>query len=538
MNRQIRLVGVGILILFVVLFFQLNYLQLVRASALNHNPHNHRNVILSYTRPRGDIVTADGVTLARSVPSHDQYKYLRQYPEGSLFSDLTGYYSLTDGISGVERTYNDILSGKKTEFSLRSLSVIRHELLSSNQSQNVTLTVSAKLQRIAAQQLGTRDGAVVALNPKTGAILAMYSNPSYDPNLLAGHNVQTVVANYDRLLKTPGNPLLPAAYAERFFPGSTFKIITASAVYDHDPALATKVYPVLSGLPLPDTSHILSNFGGETCGGQLPLLFQVSCNSGFGQVGLDLGATRLADEANAFGFNKTPPLDLPGVVQSYFPPASSFAQNLPGVAYSAIGQENVAATPLEMALAASAIADHGTIMTPHVLSDVTNSQGQVVARYSPKPWIRATSRSTAATMTGLMENVVNHGTGVAAQIPGVQVAGKTGTAQTGRNTIHAWFAAFAPAKNPTIAVAVLVENQPSGDAYQGGTIAAPIAKAVIEAALGGPAAPTTSDRVGGPKTSNPSAVALGPPAPSSRSTALRRGRLASDQRGAAPGNRL
>lgn len=566
MNRQIRLVGVAILILFTALVVQLSYWQLARANALNNNPDNHRNVIQTYVRPRGDIVTADGVTLARSVPSHDQYKYLRQYPQGSLFSDLTGYYSLTNGITGAEKSYNDILSGKKREFSLGSLSVIRHELLSPNQTQNVTLTVSAKLQRIAAQQLGNRDGAVVALDPKTGAILAMYSNPSYDPNLLAGHDEKTVTDNYNELLHTPGNPLLPAAYAERFFPGSSFKIITASAVYDRDPTLASKTYPVLSGLKLPDTTHVLSNFAGEYCGGQLPLLFQVSCNSGFGQVGLDLGASKLADEANAFGFNKTPPLDLPGVIPAYFPPAASFAGNLPGVAFSAIGQENVAATPLEMALVASAIADHGTIMTPHVLSEVTNSQGQVVARYRPKPWLHATSRSTASTMTGLMERVVNQGTGVAAQIPGVQVAGKTGTAQTGHNTIHAWFAAFAPAKDPTIAVAVLVENQPNGNAFQGGTIAAPIAKAVIEAALLGPAAPTTSYHTGRSKASgklaspstvvsptasgvrtrpltsmsnaNTSAKSVSMREPTSRAGRSVRGQLAAGHRGRSPGHRL
>lgn len=495
MNRQIRLVGVGIMILFVALVVQLSYLQVGRANALNHNPYNDRAILESYSKQRGDIVSADGVLLARSVPSHDEYKYLREYPQGALFSDVTGYYSLTYGASGVEKTYNDILSGKKTELSLRSLSEIRHELLSTNQSQNVMLTVSAKLQRVAAQQLGGRDGAVVAVNPKTGAILAMYSYPSYNPNLLAGHDASVVARNYQTLIHAAGNPLVPAAYANRYFPGSTFKIITASAVYDHDPSLATKDYPVLPGLKLPDTTHILGNFAGEECGGKLVNLFRVSCDSGFGQVALDMGAANLAEEAKSFGFDRTPPLDLPGAVQSYFPPASSFAQNLPGLAYSAIGQENVSATPLEMALAASAIADHGTIMTPHVLSEVTNAQGQVVARYRPKAWLHATSASTAATMTTLMENVVNDGTGVAAQIPGVQVAAKTGTAQTGHKTIQAWFAAFAPAKNPTIAVAVLVEDQPNGNAYQGGTIAAPIAKAVIESALSGPAAPARTSSV-------------------------------------------
>jgi peptidoglycan glycosyltransferase len=230
---------------------------------------------------------------------------------------------------------------------------------------------------------------------------------------------------------------------------------------------------------------VLRNFGGEVCGGVLPDLFRVSCNTGFAQIGLDLGGPTLAAEANAFGFDKTPPLDLPAVAQSFFPASDSFTHDQPGLAKSAIGQENVAATPLEMALVASALANNGVIMRPHILSQVTNSEGQVVRTYKPSPWIRATSPETAAQMTQLMTSVVQNGTGTAAQIPGVQVAGKTGTAQTGNNTIHAWFACFAPAAQPKIAVAVLVENQPESNEATGGAIAAPIAKAVLQAALGG-----------------------------------------------------
>jgi len=246
-------------------------------------------------------------------------------------------------------------------------------------------------------------------------------------------------------------------------------------------------------LVLPDTSNLLHNFGGERCGGALPQLFTVSCDTGFGQVGLDLGANALYDEASSFGFDVTPPIDLPFPAQSSFPPAASFAQDLPGVAYSAIGQQDVQATPLEMAMVAGAIADGGTIMTPHVLGHVTNSQNQVVSTYQPKPWLQATDAATAGQLTQLMLSVVDSpdGTGVAARIPGVAVAAKTGTAQTGTGKIDAWFTAFAPAANPTIAVAVVLPNQPSADEFQGGTLAAPIAKAMIEAYLAG-SAPVTS----------------------------------------------
>jgi peptidoglycan glycosyltransferase len=215
----------------------------------------------------------------------------------------------------------------------------------------------------------------------------------------------------------------------------------------------------------------------------------VSCDTGFGQVGLDLGAGVLYDESHSFGFDQTVPIDLPFPAQSTFPAAATFAQDQPGVAFSAIGQQDVQATPLEMAMVASAIADGGVIMTPHVLAHVTNSQNQVVSTYQPKPWVQATSAGTAGQVTQLMLSVVNdpRGTGAAARIPGVPVAAKTGTAQTGTGQIDAWFAAFAPANSPTIAVAVLLPNQPPGNEYQGGTLAAPIAKAMIQAYLASPA---------------------------------------------------
>ncbi|MGH8922395.1 MAG: penicillin-binding transpeptidase domain-containing protein, partial [Actinomycetes bacterium] len=351
--------------------------------------------------------------------------------------------------------------------------------------------VSARLQQAAATALGTKVGSVVAIDPRTGGILAMYSNPTFDPNLLALHSQQQVMTNYQGLIHAAGNPLSPSAYRNRTFPGSTFKMITSAAVFDHAPNLATKNYPVNSSLTLPNTNKPLHNFAGENCGGQLLALFTVSCNTGFGAIGLDLGGQNLSAEATSFGFDQTPPIDLPAAAQSTFPAPSAFAQNQPGLAYSAIGQEDVQATPLEMAMVAAAMADGGTIMTPHILDHVTDSQAKTVSTYQPKPWLQATSSDTAKQMTTLMEAVVNapKGTGGAVKIPGVTIAAKTGTAQTGTGLIDAWFAAFAPVPNPTIAVAVLVPNQPSGDQYQGGTIAAPIAKQVIQAMRSAPRPP-------------------------------------------------
>ena len=496
MNRQIRFAGIGVMILFVALFLQLNYVQIIHAGALEANPLNGRAVVKEYTAKRGDIVSADGVTLATSTATNDQFKYLRQYPTGSLFEQITGFFSFTYGSDGAERTYDKVLTGAKSPFHLPTgLSGLRQLLTNQDKSQSITLTVLNNLQTVAQKELAGRTGSVVALNPKTGAILAMYSNPTFDPNQLSTHNQQQAQAAYKALLAQPGGVLAPGGYRQRFFPGSTFKIITASAVYDHQPALLTKTYPTLSALPLPQTTNFLHNFAGETCGGQLPQLFTISCDTGFGQVGLDLGGPSLYSEAQSFGFDQTPPIDLPFGAQSIFPTANAFTTDLPGLAYSAIGQQDVQATPLEMALVAAGIANGGTIMTPHVLDHVTNSQNHVVSTYQAKPWLQATSAATAGQVTQLMLSVVNapNGTGAAARIPGVQVAAKTGTAQTGTNQIDAWFAAFAPAQNPSIAVAVLLPNQPSANEYQGGTLAAPIAKAMIQAYLqSNQAAPVTA----------------------------------------------
>jgi peptidoglycan glycosyltransferase len=479
-NRSIRWLGLVIMALFVAMVVQLANLQVVQASKFNHNPLNTRQVVADFSRPRGVIQTADGVVLAESVPSNDIYKYQRVYPHGLEYAFLTGYFSFLYGSEGVEHQYADQLAGRDLPLStnLRSL------LTSQSRTANVTLTVSSKLQDAATSALGQRVGAVVAIDPRDGSILALVSQPSYDPTPLASHSSSTEQQAFTSLNADPGQPMLPRVYRESYAPGSTFKVVTASAVYDRMPALATKTYPVLTALPLPLTTNKLHNFGGESCGGQLPELLTVSCDTGFGQIGLDLGAPALSAEAQGFGFDQVPPLDLPGVFKSTFPPASFFNQQTPLLAFSAIGQDNVSATPLQMALVASAIANGGVIMTPHVMQSIRDSEGNLVTTYNPKPWLTATSPSTAAQMTKLMESVVTSGTGTAVAIPGVQVAAKTGTAEVTSELTNAWMIAFAPADNPTIAVAaVLPDLTGVGNETTGGVVAAPVIKAVIEAWL-------------------------------------------------------
>ena len=485
MNRQIRVFGIVMIVLFSALFVQLNYLQVFGAEKLNNHPVNSRAVVRDFSRPRGAIQTADGVLVAESVDTDNAFKRLRRYPEGELFAHLTGFFSFTYGSDGAERTYNDALTGRESQ----GLSIDRlgELLLEKDQTADVTLTVSKSLQETASRELGDRKGAVVALDPRNGAILAMVDYPTYDPNRLAGHDQDEVRQAWDTLNDDPDRPLLPRSYRERYFPGSSFKVVTAAAALATGTASVTApVYPNLTQLPLPQSVEPLRNFGGSSCGGPLPEALRVSCNTSFAQLGLDMGADKLSAGAAAFGFNKVPPIDLPFGVASVFPDASAFRNDRPALAKSAIGQQDVSATPLQMALVAAGIANGGVVMTPHVMGEVRNAQAEVVGKYQPKPWVQAVPADVARATRDMMVGVVAAGSGTRAQIPGVQVAGKTGTAQTGNNTSHTWFVAFAPADAPRVAVAVMLENQPSANEFTGGALAAPIAKTVMEAALARP----------------------------------------------------
>jgi len=486
MNTQIRRLGIVMLVLFSALFVQLNYLQVLGAKRLNDHPGNTRAVARDFSRPRGLIQTSDGVVVAVSEDSADQFERLRRYPEGPLFSHLTGYFSFTYGTEGLERTYNDVLTGRKTKLRLDRLGDL---LLERKPTNDVTLTVSKRVQQDAANALGQRKGAVVALDPRTGGLLAMVDYPSYDPNPLAAHDQKAVRGAWTQLNADADRPLLSRAYRERYFPGSSFKVVTAATALATGTATPTEPsYPVLSELPLPDSSEALRNFGvpPSSCGGNLTEALRVSCNTVFAQLGLDLGADKLSAGARSFGFGDAPPIDLPFAASSVFPDASAFERDRPGLAKSAIGQQDVSATPLQMALVAAGIANDGMIMKPHAMAEVRDSEGSVIDRYKPDRWQQAVSADVAHSVRDMMIGVVQGGSGTRAQLAGVQVAGKTGTAQTGLDKSHVWFIAFAPAEAPRVAVAVVLENQPSANEVTGGALAAPIARAVLQSALAGP----------------------------------------------------
>jgi peptidoglycan glycosyltransferase len=487
MNPAIRKVGIGLTVLLLVLVAQLTYLQIVDANSLKHNPHNVRELLTAANRARGDVVSSDGTVLARSQQVSDGtvFKYLRQYPTNELFSQVVGYRSFVFGSTGVENTYSKDLTGQTLQLQLHNISGL---LSGNNNTGTVVLSLRADLQRAAQAALGFQRGSVVLLDVKTGAILAMYSNPSFNPNPLVSHDSKVAQAAFTALSQSPDKPNLPRAYRERYPPGSSFKTVTASVALEDGVANPNTVFPVRTQLTLPQTASTLKNFGGESCGGTLTESFTASCNTTFGQLGLQLGDQFVPGMAK-FGIGATPPLDVsPGAVPSLGPAAGTFQANQPQFAFAGIGQGAVAVTPLQMALVADGIANGGVIMTPHVAKEIRDSNDKLVRTIDPSPWMTATTPQVAAAVTQMMVSVVQSGTGTGAQIPGVTVAGKTGTAQTVPGEApHAWFVAFAPAESPRYAVAVIVEHGGNvGSDATGGRVAAPIAATMLRAALGMP----------------------------------------------------
>lgn len=480
MNRQIRRLGVSMLVLFGALFVQLNVVQVLRAKELDQKPQNTRAVVRDYQRPRGQIVSADGAVLARSVEVPGSDKRKREYPEHDLFGQVTGYFSLRYNKDGVERSYNEDLSGRGGATSVNN---IVDAILQDDPSRDVHLTLDKRVQQAARDALGDKPGAVVALDPRDGSILALWGFPSYDPEAISQLDNKASETGWGLLNADPRKPLLPRAFRESYFPGSTFKVVTASAGLASGAVTPDQpVYPPRREYVPPQTNRPIRNFGGSTCGGNLFDVLRVSCNVAFAQMGVDIGAERLVGTARDFGFGSKAPLDMPAVATSAIESPDFFKQNLPLLAQTAIGQQ-VRATPLQMALVAATIANGGREMKPHVMAEVRDRNGDVVRRYEPSLWHQVVSAEVAATMRDAMVGVARDGTAKALQVPGVTTAGKTGTAQLGNGTSHAWIIGFAPAEAPRVAIAVIVEAQPGASEQTGGRVAAPIGRAVLEAAL-------------------------------------------------------
>jgi penicillin-binding protein A len=492
-NRALKRISIAVLVMFVLLLINVNYLQVFETASLSTRPFNARAVYEANQYQRGDIVTADGVTIASTKPSDDLYKFERTYTDGPVYAPVTGYDSIYSS-TGVEHAEDAVLSGNGSQLAFRNFI----DMITNKQQKGATVqvTINSKAQLAAYQGLqnilkGTNHvGGVVALNPSTGAILAMASYPSYDPNLLATHDGTQLNKNDHALLTQSPSPLINNATQTTLPPGSTFKIVTSSAFFTksaaNNPSTLVDSPQVLS---LPQTTNQLHNDGGEVCGsagatGKTTILwaFSQSCDTTFGNLGMDLGGGALKSMADLYGMNAN--LNIPGVTVS--PSQYVVPPSLALTAYSAIGQFDDTVTPLQEAMFAASIANNGTLMKPYLIQQVTASDLTVLNSTAPSVLSQPVSSTVASEVKQMMIAVVQQPQGTAFAYntanEGIEIAGKTGTAQNQLNGVSpnpdAVFTAFAPAVNPKIAVGVIVQ----GGGY-GAAAAAPIAVAVIKAYL-------------------------------------------------------
>jgi peptidoglycan glycosyltransferase len=501
-GRRIRWLGVVLLICFALVVVQLVNIQFRQSSALANSVYNPRVSSKQYDNQRGTITAADGTILAKSVKinsSHSTYNYEREYPDGPLFAGITGYDSPFFGAAaGIEYQYNQYLQ--------------THAQAPQNFSQllfdkppakpdNVSLTVDPVLQAAATNALksysgANKDGGVVVLNPSTGAVLALASNPTFDPNSLSNPSVpkeKSYAASAAVNDKEGFNGLAPIATEESFFPGSTFKVVTTAAVYNLKPSLINYSFPPAVSISFPDSNKTLSNDGLTPCGGTMAVMLPASCDPGYGELGIELGSTALTQEAKDFGFSvyqsgpqTVPGLDLPHVAVSTISNLSATAQA--DLAYSAIGQLDDQATPLQNALVAAGIANGGTVMTPHLLTQVTDSQGAVITTYKPTTMSTVTTPAEAAQITTLMQAVAVNGTAAGIFPASWHIAVKTGTAQVQAPNVPEqtddWMIGFLPGTTGAsqLAIAVVVPYQ--AFSLTGAAVAGPIIKQVVQAYLG------------------------------------------------------
>jgi peptidoglycan glycosyltransferase len=477
LDHSIKKVAKFIYFLFFVLILQLTYLQVIDADSLENNPKNTRTIINKFTKPRGDIITQDKVTVAESIPSDDEWKYQRIYPTGDLFGHITGFQSFRFGNTGVEDSYNKDLQGKR------------------GQEENVPrvfLTLNSEIQQLLKDQLANEKGSIVVMEAKTGAIVGMYSNPSFDPSPLATHNQYAAQESFSNLNSDPLKPSLSRSFAERYAPGSTFKIVTTSAALETGVADDNYKFGALNFFDLPNSDKNIRNYGGGSCGGTLQRAFQQSCNVVFASLADTMG-DRFTPEMEKFGiggiFNGTqnvgpiPGLDIDGAVGATGTVENSYKKNAPSFGNAGIGQGIISLSPLSVTLMTSAIATGGTIPTPHVVDYTENGSGTVLRRIRPNPFKQnVVTPDVAEKVKSFMVDVVNKGTGSRAKTDGLTIAGKTGTAEVdGFVNANVWFTSFAPAEDPKYVITVFLETSKSNrkDAT-GGQLSAPIAKTIYE----------------------------------------------------------
>lgn len=487
MNTPLRRVALAMMAMVVLLLANITYIQAIKADEYRKDPRNRRTMLAEYSRERGKII-AGGLALADVQPTEGQMKFRRVYLDGPLYAPVTGYYSQLYGAGGMERAERDVLNGDADSLLVRRLS----DLITGRDTRggNVELTIDPRIQEAAYQAMAQKGfrGAVVALDPKTGAIKAMVSTPSYDPNPLASHDAAEQKEAWERYTKDPANPMRNRAISETYPPGSTFKlVVTAAALengYTKDSQLTAE-----ANIILPGTRTGLENFNGKHCGSgattSLEQALALSCNTAFAQLAGELGETKLRAQAEKFGIGEQDleiPLSVTASTLGDIPDRAALYQ-------TGIGQRDVKLTPLQDAMIAAAIANRGVRMQPYLVQRITGPDLTVYDETDPEKAERVMSAENARVLTEMMikseENTKGEG-----KIRGVTIASKTGTAEHGVNpketNPHAWYVAFAPAEDPKIAVAVIVES--GGDrglGATGGLVAAPVGRTVIRAALQG-----------------------------------------------------
>ncbi len=483
MNGPTRRLAAAMFGGFGLLLIAATWFQVIGADRYRSDPRNARTAISLTTKERGLIVSADGVILAQSVRVPDNASaYARSYPAGEAFTPVVGYASRLVGDAGVEAAYaSDLRSRRDLTISDAISALFGRDL----RPRTIQLTIDAGLQRAAFQALEGQRGAVVALDPETGAVLAYVSSPSYDASDFLGSNA---VESRQALLDRSDQPLRDRAGRELYAPGSTFKTVVAAAAFDAGAAGPETEYPDPVQLELPGSSATIRNFSRIACADGVSVsvvtAFVKSCNTTFAQIAMEIGAEEVGRSAAGLGFGRAIEFPWELAVASF--PVRELLNDLPALAQSAIGERDVKASPLVMAMVAAGVANGGEVMEPHLLATVFDADGNQVRNSRPRTLARAMSPATATVLRQMMERAVTEGTGSRASIPGVRGGGKTGTAERPGGAPHVWFIGFAPADDPTIALAVLVEEGGfAGDTATGGSVAAPIARKVIEAWLTG-----------------------------------------------------
>jgi cell division protein FtsI/penicillin-binding protein 2 len=482
-NKPLRRIAIFCGLLVLALLIRDNWIQFAKADEYKDNAHNRRNLIERYSQPRGNILTADGKPITGSKKTNGvDYEYKRTYKNGKMWAPVTGYASQIFDASKLEKLYDGILTGDDDRlFFNRTIDMFTGK---KQRGGNVVTTLNADAQKAAYEGLGNKKGAVVALDPQSGDVLAMASTPSYDPSTIADTSEEDR-QHYVDLIHDPDQPMVNRALRATYPPGSTFKVVTAAAALESGKYTLDGKTDSPDPYILPNTSTPLPNEGNIPCeNASIRQALRWSCNTVFAKISDELGNKKMKEMAEKFGYNE-PKLDIPvRAAESVYP-----EDNRPQNAMAGIGQASNRATPLQMAMIASAVANDGKLMKPQMIEKLVAPNLNTIEQPKPKELSRPMSAQTAQELQAAMETVVEKGTGTTAQIPGVTVGGKTGTAQHGvdnSGTPYAWFISYAKAKDGSspVAVAVLVESSDTARSEVAGSkLAAPIAKDVMQAVL-------------------------------------------------------